>query len=195
MVTSSRLRYQGLRGLTRSFSLDLPVKRSQVHLTSLAVKGLPSCQATPWRNGNVSSVPSSFHVQPVARSGTIELRLFSGTCSSNKTRLLKTAVTGRVATGVASSWIDTLAGLSIIYCRKIPLCFCANTGAALDIAINKPPATAKVRRFSIMPLFLPLFVEPLIFCPSHMARRQESHPQPLICRARRLPCARRWRCC
>ena len=40
--------YQDLRGLRRSFSLDLPVSRSQVHLTSLAVKGLPSCHLTPW---------------------------------------------------------------------------------------------------------------------------------------------------
>src|SRR5229473_4370348 len=99
VLTSSRLRYQGLRGLTRSFSLDLPVSKSQVHFTSLAVKGLPSCQATPWRSEKVSSVPSSFHDQPVARSGTIELRLFCLTCWSNMTRLLKTAIIGRVATG------------------------------------------------------------------------------------------------
>ena len=32
----------------------------------------------------------------------------------SETRLLKTAITGRVAAGVASSWIDMLAGLSII---------------------------------------------------------------------------------
>src|SRR5438132_4082592 len=151
MVTSSRLRYHGLRGLTRSFSLDLPVKRSQVHFTSLAVNGLPSCQATPWRSGTVSSVPSSFHDQPVARSGTIEPRLFCGTCSSNRTRLLTTAITGRVATGVASSWIDMLAGLSIIYCRRMPPCFCANAGVMVDIAISTPPATARARRCSIMP--------------------------------------------
>src|SRR6266446_4569690 len=161
VVTSSRLRYQGLRGLTRSFSFDLPVKRSQVHLTSFAVNGLASCQVMPWRSGNVSSVPSSFHAHPVARSGTIELRLFCGTCSSNKTRLLKTALTGRVATGVASSWIDMLAGLSIMYCRKIPPCFCANTGAALDIAISTPPATAKAWNFSIITRSLPLIFLPL----------------------------------
>src|SRR6266404_7713621 len=92
VVTSSRLRYHGLRGLTRNFSLALPVKRSQVHLTSLPVTGLPSCHLTPWRSGNVSSVPSSFHDQPVARSGTIELRLFCFTCWLNITRLLKTPI-------------------------------------------------------------------------------------------------------
>src|SRR6266436_10225091 len=78
VVTSSRLRYQGLRGLTRSFSLDLPVSKSQVHFTSLAVKGLPSCQVTPSCSGKISSVPSSFHDQPVAKSGTIDCRLFCG---------------------------------------------------------------------------------------------------------------------
>src|SRR6266436_1647901 len=97
MVTSSRFRYQDLRGLMRSFSLDLPVSKSQVHLTSLAVKDLPSCQLTPSRNGKVSSVPSSLHDQPVARSGTIESRLFCFTCWSNRTRLLKTPIIGRTA--------------------------------------------------------------------------------------------------
>jgi hypothetical protein len=36
-VTFSRLWYQDLRGLRRSLWLDLPVSRSQVHLTSSAV--------------------------------------------------------------------------------------------------------------------------------------------------------------
>src|ERR1700738_3850258 len=70
-----------LVGLRRSFSADLPVSRSQVHLTSLAVNGLPSCHLTPGRNGRVSSVPSSFHDQPVARSGTIDAMLFFATSS------------------------------------------------------------------------------------------------------------------
>src|ERR1700732_5087781 len=80
VVTSARLRYHDLRGLTRSLSFDLPSSRSQVHLTSAAVKGLPSCHLTPRRNGKVSWVPSSLHDQPVARSGTTELRLFCATC-------------------------------------------------------------------------------------------------------------------
>jgi len=54
---SSRLWYQDLHGLRRSLWLDLPVSRSQVHLTSSAVKGLPSCHLTPSRNGKVSCVP------------------------------------------------------------------------------------------------------------------------------------------
>ena len=45
LVISSRLRYQDLRGLTRNFSAVFPASASQVHLTSAAVNGLPSCQA------------------------------------------------------------------------------------------------------------------------------------------------------
>src|SRR6266478_4067841 len=56
------------------------------------MNGLPSCQVTPWRSGKVSSVPSSFHDQAVARSGTIESRLFCFTCWSNTTRLLNTPI-------------------------------------------------------------------------------------------------------
>src|SRR6516164_1712588 len=55
-TTSSRLRYQALRGLSRNFSGDLPVSRSQVHLISAAVKGLPSCHLTPCRSLKVSLV-------------------------------------------------------------------------------------------------------------------------------------------
>src|SRR6516164_11679812 len=80
VVTSSRLRYHALRGLMRNFSLDLPASRSQVHLPSAAVNGLPSCHLTPCLIGKVSSVPSSLHDQPVASSGTTELRLFCATC-------------------------------------------------------------------------------------------------------------------
>src|SRR6516165_6133391 len=46
--------FYDLRGLRRRFSADLPVSRSQVHFTSLAMNGLPSCRLTPWRNGKVS---------------------------------------------------------------------------------------------------------------------------------------------
>ena len=37
----SRLRYEAFRGLTRSFSLAVSISKSQVHLTSCAVNGLP----------------------------------------------------------------------------------------------------------------------------------------------------------
>src|SRR5215831_6015961 len=94
VTTSSRLRYHALRGLRRSFSVDLPCSRSQVHLTSLAVKGLPSCHLTPWRRRKVSAVLSSSHDHSVARSGTIEFRLVWGTCWSYMTRLLNTPIIG-----------------------------------------------------------------------------------------------------
>ncbi len=96
----------------RSFSAAFPVTRSHVHLTSLAVKGLPSCHFTPWRNGIVSSVPSSFHDQLVARSGTIDLGLFCGTFWSYMTRLLNTPIIGRFTALVDSSSSEMLAGLS-----------------------------------------------------------------------------------
>src|SRR6516165_11824767 len=95
----------------RSFSLDLPVKRSQVHLTSLAVNGLPSCHLTPWRSVKLSSFPSSLHdqrrelrhdcLQAVLRHVLVVER-----------RLLNTPIIGIEVDNVASSRIDMLAGLS-----------------------------------------------------------------------------------
>ncbi len=111
--------------MTRSFSLALPVRRSQVHLTSAAVNGLPSCHLTPWRSGKVSSVPSSFHDQLVARSGMIDCRLACATCWSYMTKLLKTCIIGCSAALVDSSRIDMLAGLSKCDSLKIPPLFCA----------------------------------------------------------------------
>src|ERR1700674_3749983 len=119
-MTSSRLRYQDLRGLTRSLSLDFSSKRSQVHWTSLAVNDVPSCHLTPWRSGKVSAVPSSFHDQLVARSGTIDLRLLCFTCWSNMTRLLNTPISARLTSGFAPSRIDMLGGLSQIWILRMP---------------------------------------------------------------------------
>src|SRR6266404_7453536 len=120
-MISSMLLYQDLRGLRRSLSLALPVSKSQVHLTSAAVKGFPSCHLTPWRSGKVSSVPSSLHDHPVARSGTIEARLFCATSCLYMTRLLKTPIIGRLTAAVASSCNDMLAGLSKCdICRTPP---------------------------------------------------------------------------
>src|SRR5713226_6150710 len=83
VVTASRFRYQDLRGLTRNFSAAVPEINSQVHLTSAAVNGLPSCHLMPSRNLNVSSLPSSLHDQLEARSATIDSRRFCGSCWSN----------------------------------------------------------------------------------------------------------------
>src|ERR1700757_4075264 len=145
-MTSSRLRYQDLRGLTRNFSVDLPAIRSQVHLTSAAVNGLPSCHLTPCRNLKVSSLPSSLHDQLTARSGTIESRLFCGTCWSNITRLLNTPIIGPRVAIVDSSWIDMLAGLVPIGTRRTPPDFCAGTGAAARVAANSAAIASAARK-------------------------------------------------
>src|ERR1700730_8421759 len=82
-------------------------------------------------------MPSSSHAQSAARSGTIEARLFCATCWSNMTRLLNTPIIGRSATTVVSSWIDMLAGLSIMYCLRIPPCFCATAAPVATIIVKR----------------------------------------------------------
>jgi hypothetical protein len=151
VVTFSRLWYQDLRGLRRSLWLDLPVSRSQVHLTSAAVKGLPSCHLTPSRNGKVSSVPSSLHDQPVARSGTIDCMSFCLACWSNMTRLLTNPMVARAGTASASSCIDRLGGESRACTRKIPPCFCASAAAEPKITPSNAPTITILRRLLVIP--------------------------------------------
>src|SRR5215510_9825225 len=153
MLTSSRFLYQDLRGLRRSLFSDFPVSRSQVHLTSLAVNGLPSCHLMPWRSGKVSSVPSSLHDQLTARSGTIDCRLFCGTSCLYITRLLKTPIIGRLAAAVASSCNDMLAGLSKCDILRIPPCFWADAALVTDTN-STAPAAASTRRSPFMVLCL-----------------------------------------
>src|SRR5438093_6827655 len=128
----------------RSFSLALPARRSQVHLTSLAVNGLPSCHLTPWRSGKVSSVPSSLHDQLAARSGTIDCMLFCGTSCLYITRLLKTPIIGRLAAAVDSSCSDMLAGLSKWDILTTPPCFWADAAPPIDVASSSDPAAATI---------------------------------------------------
>ena len=85
----------------------------QVHCTSFAVNGLPSCHFTPWRSLKVSFVLLSSHDQLSARSGTIVSMLSFGFIWSNITRLLNTAMNGPVADTVASSSSEALGGLSL----------------------------------------------------------------------------------
>src|ERR1700687_87744 len=118
---------------------------SQVHLTSRAVNGLPSCHLTPWRNFKVSAVLSSSHAHSVARSGTIEVKLACATCWSYMTRLLKTPIIGPCEAIVASSWIDMLAGLSKKYILRVPPGFCARAGLPKS---NSPAATATIDSFA-----------------------------------------------
>src|SRR5689334_9254308 len=115
--------------------------RSQVHSTSRAVNGLPSCHLTPWRSGKVNSVPSSFHDQLVAKSGTIDCKLACATSCLYMTRLLKTCIIGCSAARVDSSRIDMLAGLSKCDSLRIPPLFCALADVAAN-AIRNPATTA-----------------------------------------------------
>src|SRR5262249_18841170 len=148
------------RGLMRSFSLVLPISRSTVHLTSAAVKGLPSCHLTSCRNGKVSSVPSSFQAQPVARSGTIERREFCGTSCLKITRLLNTPAIGRLTSCVDSSSGDMLAGLSKCPIFRMPPGFWAAAILALDDASSSENAAASTRGPRVMPSYL-LFMDGL----------------------------------
>src|SRR5438067_7743827 len=121
-----------------------------VHLTSAAVNGLPSCHLTPSRSLKVSSFPSSLHDQLEARSETIELRVFCGTCWSNITRLLNTPIIGPSTTIVDSSWIDTLAMLVPSGILRTPPDFCAKAGWLAHRPPSAPHATNKLRSFAFI---------------------------------------------
>src|SRR3546814_19050998 len=84
--------YQAARGLLRSFLPSRPATRSQVHFTSAAVKGSPSCHLTPSRSLKVSFVRSSFHDQLSARSGRIVSRLLRRSSWSYTTTPLYTEI-------------------------------------------------------------------------------------------------------
>jgi hypothetical protein len=175
VLTSTRLLYQALRGLTLSFSAALPAKRSQVHFTSAAVNGLPSCHLTSLRRWKVRRVPSSSQAQSVASSGRIAARLFTGTCWSNSTRLLNTAMTGRSANTVASSWIDMLAGLSMVCSRRMPPCFWA---CAAPIAASRTRAMPAICRYVFM--LPPLFRRNAGFPSGRFSRTIDHRRRPVI---------------
>src|SRR5947209_9282508 len=80
VVISATLLYQVSRGFLRSLSLLLAINRSNVHFTSAAVNGLPSCHLTPERSLNISFVWSSLNDQLSASSGTIVSIEFCGLC-------------------------------------------------------------------------------------------------------------------
>src|ERR1700730_771210 len=128
----------------------MPSSRSQVHLTSLAVNGLPSCHLTPWRNGKVSSLPSSLHDQLVARSGMIESGLFCATSWRHMTRLLNTPIIGRKSAPVASSCNDMLAGLAKNEILRVPPAFWAKAPPAEPSAIDSPPTQSTDQRHTII---------------------------------------------
>jgi hypothetical protein len=91
----------------------LPISIRQVHCTSLAVKGWPSCHLTPRRNLKVNLVLVASHDQLSARSGITVSRLSCGLAGSNTTRLLKIAANGVTEAMVDSSCNDVLGGVSL----------------------------------------------------------------------------------
>src|SRR5215468_4430463 len=132
------------------------------------------------RNGTVSSVPSSFHDQPVARSGTTEARLFCFTCWSNMIRLLNTPIIGPWAKTVASSRIDMLAGLSGLYILRMPPCFWANAVPLPNITISS--ALAAIAAPSVDFIYVApclLFVEPDVFHAPAVVDAVDHQCQPL----------------
>src|SRR5262249_16694128 len=137
----------------RNLSASIPRSRSHVHLTSAAVNALPSCHLTPCRSGKVSSLPSSLHRHSVASSGTIEARLFWGTCWSKTTRLLNTPIIGIPAVIVDSSWIDMLAGLAKSSICRIPPGFCANEAS---VASKAPSSALAITPARTTPLIINL---------------------------------------
>src|SRR5882762_7561366 len=151
----STLRYHDLRGLMRNLSEERSDSVSQVHFTSRAVNGLPSCHLTPWRKGNVSCVPSSLHDHPVASSGTTEARLFCATCWSKTTRLLNTPIIGMPTAIVDSSWIDMLAGLVKLGICRMPPDFWAKAGVAPIRPASSQPAIAHRRSLRVTAASLP----------------------------------------
>src|SRR5206468_2692313 len=128
----------------------------QVHLTSLAVNGLPSCHVMPWRSGKVSSVPSSLHDQLTAKSGTIDCILFCGTSCLYITRLLNTPIIGRLAAAVASSCSDMLAGLSKCDIFRMPPGFCAGAGPATHSNSPIDANTTRAHRYRCIAVLPPV---------------------------------------
>ncbi len=114
MLTSRSLVYQTLRGLRlKSWTSLLPMIIRQVHCTSLAVNGAPSCHLTPCRSLKVSLVLVESHDQLSARSGITVSMLSCTLKGSNATRLLNTAANGVTEAMVASSCSEVEGGLSL----------------------------------------------------------------------------------
>src|SRR5258708_13896118 len=112
MLTSCSLVYQTLRGLRwKSWVSPLPISIRQVHCTSLAVNGWPSCHFTPCRSLKVSLVLVESQDQLSAKSGMTVSRLSWALEGSKTTRLLKTAINGVTEAIADSSTTETLAEL------------------------------------------------------------------------------------
>jgi hypothetical protein len=67
-------------------------------------------------------------------------------------------IIGPSATNVASSWIDTLAGLSGEYIFRIPPAFWANAGSAAAKATTNGVAITNAPRYGFISVYLPFAV-------------------------------------
>src|SRR6478736_7016578 len=106
--------YQTFRGLRLKSCVSLlPISIRQVHCTSLAVNGWPSCHFTPCRSLKVNLVLVESQDQLSARSGMTVSRLSWTLEGSKTTRLLNTAANGVTEAMVDSSSNDVLGGLSL----------------------------------------------------------------------------------
>src|SRR5437868_13886128 len=106
--------YQTFRGLRlKSDVSPLPISIRQVHCTSLAVKGWPSCHFTPDLSLKVNLVLVGSQDQLSARSGMTVSILSWTLAGSNTTRLLNTAANGVTDAIVASSSSEGEGGLSL----------------------------------------------------------------------------------
>src|SRR5262245_47220735 len=107
-TTSFKLFHQMFRGFLRNSSGSLPWILVQVHWTSLAVNGLPSCHCTPLRRTSVSLVCDASHDQLSASSGTMVSRPLRGFDWLKMRRLLKTPENAMAVAIVASSIMEAL---------------------------------------------------------------------------------------
>src|SRR3954468_11592622 len=151
MLTSCNFVYQTRRGfLRKSCTSLLPISIRQVHCTSLAVNGLPSCHFTPCRSLKVSLVLVESQDQLSARSGITVSRLSWTFAGSKTTRLLKTAANGVTEAMVDSSSREALGGLSLWYSRRTPPLFCEAAGVAASRAM---PSTTMARNSASQPFY------------------------------------------
>jgi hypothetical protein len=141
----------GLARVAAQLLLALPVRRSKVQTTSLAVKGWPSCHFTPSCSLKVRSLPSALQLHDLARSGTMVCGLFCGLFWSKSTRLLNSAMNGITVELVASSWIEALGGLSRWYIFSTPPLFCASATPELKTRAAARPPVRIIGRIVFLP--------------------------------------------
>src|SRR5262249_60746000 len=100
----STFSYQSFRGLTRSLAVTPSTSRmvSKVYLTSLEVKGWPSCHFTSFLREKARLFPPSSHDHFSASSGIMVSRPSCFFRGSKSSRLLYYVITGHIAQNVGA---------------------------------------------------------------------------------------------